>query len=155
MKITKKSTEGANTLANPTYTPIRSVFDYFFRFPSIMDEMFNRSLMPSYTSLSADLWEEEDNFFVKMALPGVSKEDIDIEIDADTIRIKGGRKEEEKDESKKKYYFRSLDTQFEQIFNLPTIVDSEKTEASFKDGILTVKLPKAEQYKPKRVEITN
>lgn len=153
MKITKKNTENTSSLANPTYSPIRSVFDDFFRFPSIMDEMFNRSLMPAYTSLSADLWEEEDNFFVKMALPGISKENIEIEIDADTIRIRGERKEEEKEESKKKYYFRSLDTQFEQIFNLPTIVDSDKAEASFENGVLTVKLPKAEQYKPKRIQI--
>ncbi len=88
-----------------------------------------------------------------MALPGVNKENIDIEVEADYIRIKGGQKKEEKDDSKKKFYFKSLETQFEQTFNLPTAVDASKVEASFKDGILEVKLPKAEEYKPKKISI--
>jgi HSP20 family molecular chaperone IbpA len=153
MKITKKNGGDTVALTNTTYYPVRSILEDFFRFVPVMDEMFSRSLMPNYSSLSANLWEEDDNLFVKMALPGISKENINIEIDADTIRIKGERKEDEKEESKKKYYFRSLDTQFEQIFNLPIMVDSDKAEASFENGVLTVKLPKAEQYKPKKIVI--
>lgn len=154
MKITKRNNNDNNQLATTSYSPVRSMFDDFFRMPSLIDEMFNRTMMPSYSTLSADVWEEDDNFFVKMALPGVTKEDVEIEIDADTIRIKGGKKVEEKEDTKKKYYFRSLDTQFEQSFNLPTVVDADKAQATFKDGVLEVKLPKAEAYKPKKVEIT-
>lgn len=154
MKITKRNNNDNTALANVQYTPVRSIFDDFFRMPSLFDEMLNRSVMPSYSSLSADIWEEGDTFFVKMALPGVTKDDISIEIDADVIRIKGGKKQEEKQDSKKRYYFRSLDTQFEQAFNLPTVVDADKAQASFKDGVLEIKLPKAEQYKPKKVSIS-
>ncbi len=154
MKITKRNNNDNNQLVTTSYSPVRSMFDDFFRMPSLIDEMFNRSMMPSYSTLSADVWEEDDNFFVKMALPGVAKEDVEIEIDADTIRIKGGKKVEEKEDTKKKYYFRSLDTQFEQSFNLPTVVDADKAQATFKDGVLEVKLPKAEAYKPKKIEIT-
>lgn len=153
MKITKRGNNDNTQLANPGYLPVRSMFDDFFRMPSIFDEMFNRSTMPNYSSLSADVWEEDDNYIVRMALPGVSKQDVDIEIDADMIRIRGGKREEEKEDSKKKYYFRSLDTQFEQAFNLPAVVDADKAEASFKDGVLEVKLPKAEQYKPKKLSV--
>lgn len=154
MKITKRNNNDANQLVTTTYSPVRSMFDDFFRMPSLIDEIFNRSMMPNYSTLSANVWEENDNFFVRMALPGVSKENVEIEIDADTIRIKGGAKVEEKEDTKKKYYFRSLDTQFEQSFNLPTVVDADKAQATFKDGVLEVKLPKAEAYKPKKVEIT-
>jgi len=136
-----------------TYTPVRSIFDDFFGMPSLMDEFFVRPSMPRYPNISADIWEEDDNFFVKMALPGVNKENIDIEVEADYVRIKGGQKKEEKDDTNKKYYFKSLETQFEQTFNLPTAVDSSKVEASFKDGVLEVKLPKAEEYKPKKISI--
>ena len=87
MKITKRNNNDNNQLATTPYSPVRSMFDDFFRMPYLIDEMFNRSLMPSYSTLSADVWEEDDNFFVKMALPGVTKEDVKIEIDADTIRI--------------------------------------------------------------------
>jgi len=153
MKITKRNNNDNTQLATTSYSPIRNMFDDFFRTPSLVDEMFNRSTMPSYSSLSADVWEEDDTIFIKMALPGTTKDDVEIEVDADVVRIKGGKKLEEKEDKKKKYYFRSLDTQFEQSFNLPTIVDSEKVEASFKDGVLEVKLPKAEQYKPKKITI--
>lgn len=157
MKITNRNNKQTkNTqLATPTYTPVRSMFDDFFSVPTIFDEVLNRSIMPNYSTLSADVWEEGDSFFIKMALPGVSKKDVNIEIDGDAVRIKGeGKVEEEKKEDKgKKYYFRSLDTSFEQAFTLPSIVDADKAEAEFKDGVLTVKLPKAEEYKPKKVEV--
>lgn len=154
MKITKRE-ENNPQISTSLYTPVRSIFDDFFRTPSLVDDVFNRTAMPSYSNLSADIWEEDQNYFVKMALPGVSKDEINIEIDQDVIRISGSKKLEEKDEGKRKYYFRSLDTRFEQSFNLPTVVNAEKAEASFKDGVLEVKLPKAEQYKPKKIEISS
>jgi len=101
----------------------------------------------------ADVWEEWDNYFVKMALHGISKKDITIELDGDMVIIKGERKEEEEEEGKRKYYFRSLESQFEQVFNLPTVIDADKAEASVKDGVLLIKLPKAKEYMPKKVEI--
>ncbi len=88
-----------------------------------------------------------------MALPGVSKDDVVLEIESDIIRIQGGKKVQKEDDKNKKYYFRSMETHFEQTFNLPKVVDAEKAEAKFKDGVLEVKLPKAEQYKPKRISI--
>ncbi|HKM20187.1 MAG TPA: Hsp20/alpha crystallin family protein [Candidatus Dojkabacteria bacterium] len=135
------------------YTPVRSIFDDFFGMPSLMDDFFVRPSMQRYPNISADIWEEDDNFFVKMALPGVKKEEIDIEVEADYVRIKGGQKKEEKDDTNKKYYFKSLETQFEQTFNLPTAVDASKVEASFKDGVLEVKLPKADEYKARKISI--
>lgn len=153
MKITKRKDDNRQLATTTNYTPVRSIFDDFFRMPTLMDEMFGRSTMPNYSSLSADVWEEGDNFFVKMALPGIDKKDVDIEIDADVVRIKGGSKEKEEQNSGKKFYLRTLDSQFEQSFNLPTVVDADKAEATFKDGVLELKLPKAEQYKPKKVSI--
>ncbi len=152
MKIIKKE-ENNSQLSNTVYSPVRGLLEDFFRMPSLMDEMFSRTIMPNYSTLNADIWEEDDNFFVKMALPGVSKDDVVIEIESDVIRIQGGKKVVEEDEKNRKYYFRSMDTYFEQTFNLPKVVDAEKAEAKFKDGVLEVKLPKAEAYKPKRISI--
>ena len=153
MKIIKRE-ENNNQLANTAYSPVRDLFEDFFRMPSLMDEMFSRTIiMPNYYTLNADVWEEDENFFVKMALPGVSKDDVVLEIESDIIRIQGGKKVQKEDDKNKKYYFRSMETHFEQTFNLPKVVDAEKAEAKFKDGVLEVKLPKAEQYKPKRISI--
>lgn len=133
-----------------TYTPFRSIFDDFFT-PTVWDEFFT-SPTP-YSTLSADVWEEKDDVFVKMALPGIKKEDIKITINEDNISIKGETAEKEEEDKDKKYYYRSMETSFEQRFNLPTKVDPDNAEAEFKDGVLKVKLPKADEVKPREIEI--
>ncbi len=132
-----------------SFFPIRSVFDDFFT-PSVWETptFFNTP------SLSADLWEEKDDVFVKMAMPGIKKEDIKINIMADCVTISGQTKKEEKsDDESKKYYYRSMESSYEQSFNLPTKVDPDKAEAEFKDGVLSIKMPKANEVKPKEIEI--
>ncbi|HOF79012.1 MAG TPA: Hsp20/alpha crystallin family protein, partial [Candidatus Dojkabacteria bacterium] len=76
-----------------------------------------------------------------------------ISIMEDSINISGQTKKEEEDKKEKKYYYRSLESSFEQSFNLPTKIQSDKAEAEFKDGVLTVKLPKADAVKPKEIAI--
>ena len=133
----------------PMRYPIRSIFDDFFA-PSIWETPISLNT----PTLSADLWEEKDDVFVKMALPGISKEDIKINIMADAVTISGHSKKEEKsDDDSKKYYFRSMDSSYEQSFNLPTKIDPDKAEAEFRDGVLTIKMPKANEVKPKQIEI--
>lgn len=149
MKIVKR--DDTKRTYPTSYFPFRSVFDDFFT-PTVWDDFFVSQ--PSFSNLSADLWEEKDNIFVKMALPGIKKEDIKITINADNISISGlSKKEDESKEKEKKYYFRSMESSFEQSFNLPTKIDPDNVHAEFKDGVLTVKLPKAEEVKPKEIEI--
>jgi HSP20 family protein len=148
MKIIKRED---NKRSYPsTYVPFRSIFDDFFT-PTVWDDFFTT---PSVSNLSADIWEEKEDIFVKMALPGIKKEDIKITINEDNISISGqSKKEEEEKEKDRKYYFRSMESSFEQSFNLPTKVNPDSTEAEFKDGVLTVRLPKADEVKPREVEI--
>ena len=147
MKIIRRDNE--DRPVRSSYYPIRSVFDDFFA-PSIWDN----SMLLTSNPVSADLWEDKDNVYVKMALPGIKKEDIKINILSDSITISGNTKVEEKSsEEDKKYYFRSMESSYEQSFNLPTKVDQNKADAEFKDGVLTVKMPKAEEVKPKEIEI--
>jgi HSP20 family protein len=148
MKIVKR--DDSKRSYPTTYTPFRSIFDDFFT-PSIWDDFF--TTQSSFSNLSADIWEEKDDIFVKMALPGIKKEDIKITINEDNISIRGQSKEKEEDEKEKRYYFRSMDTSFEQSFNLPTKVNPDKVDAEFKDGVLKVKLPKADEVKPREIEI--
>lgn len=134
-----------------TYVPFRSIFDDFFA-PTVWDDFLTSQ--PSFSSLSADIWEEKDEIFVKMALPGVKKEDIKITINKDNIRIVGQSKVQEESDKKRKYYYKSMESSFEQSFNLPTQIDPDKAEADFKNGVLTVKLPKTEEVKPKEIKIS-
>ncbi len=77
-----------------TYTPFRSIFDDFFT-PTVWDDFF--TFPTTYSNLSADVWEEKDDVFVKMALPGIKKEDIKITINEDNISIKKKKKKKEED----------------------------------------------------------
>jgi HSP20 family protein len=149
MKIVKRD-DNRRTYPS-TYIPLRSVFDDFFT-PTVMDDFFTSQ--PTFSSLSADVWEEDNDVFVKMALPGVEKDDIKITINEDNISIVGSsEKEEEQKDKKRKYYYKSMESSFEQSFNLPTKVNPDKVEAEFKDGVLTVRLPKADEVKPREVKI--
>jgi HSP20 family protein len=141
MKIVKRDNSNRN------YTPIRSIFDDFFT-PTVWEDFPTISQTPS-----ANLWEEDDTVHVEMAVPGLKKEDIDINITSDSVRISGSTKSEEKEDSKKKYYYKSMESSFEQSFNLPTKVDSQKSKAKLEDGVIHITLPKAEEVKPKKIEI--
>ncbi|MDY0096845.1 MAG: Hsp20/alpha crystallin family protein [Candidatus Dojkabacteria bacterium] len=146
MKIVRVNQKPQDTL----YTPVRSLMEDFFTSPlSRWDDFFYRD----FENLSANVWEEGNNIFVKMAMPGIKKEDIKISVSGDSLSIEGQSKGE-KEEKEKKYFLRTLQSSsYSQSFNLPTIVDSEKVEASFEDGVLTIKLPKAKESETKTIEI--
>ena len=139
MKIVKRD----DISPNRNYYPVRSIFDDFF-----WDEFPVVSQTPS-----ANVWEENDTVHVEMAVPGLKREDIDITITSDSITISGNTKTEEKEDSKKKYYYRSMESSFEQSFNLPTKVDSNKAKAKLDNGIIHITLPKADEVKPKQITI--
>jgi len=104
---------------------------------------------------AVDIIEREKDYRLTAELPGMEEKDIELGISDDMMTIKG-EKREEKEEKKKDYYMseRRYGT-FQRSFPLPTGVDADKIEASFKKGVLTVTLPKKpEAVKPERkVEI--
>jgi len=142
MKITRK-TDHNNDLF---YSPTRSLINDFFLTPDIWE-------MPNISSLSADMWEENDEIHIKMAMPGIKKEDIKITISDDQVSISGDSKREEEDDQKKKYFYRSMESSFEQTFNLPSKVNSDMADAQFKDGVINIVLPKEKGSKTKEIEI--
>ncbi len=102
---------------------------------------------------SLDVEENKDEFKVIVELPGVSKDDVNITFQDDTLTIEGERKKE--DEKKDVDYHRVERRygKFSRSFKLPTHIDANKIDASFKDGLLTIQLPKAEEVKPKQINV--
>ena len=101
----------------------------------------------------SDISENDDNYVINLDLPGVKKGEVKINYTDGELTISGERKQE-KEEKKSTYhrversygkYFRS--------FNIPKKVDEDKIEAEFKDGQLTIVIPKAEESKPKQIEV--
>jgi HSP20 family protein len=102
---------------------------------------------------SLDVYEDKDTLVVKADLPGIEEKDIDISIQGDVLTLRGERKQEE--EVKEKGYHRCERCygSFQRSFTLPYSVDQSKVKASYKGGVLEVRLPKAEEAKQKRIKI--
>ena len=123
------------------------VFDSFF---NGVDEpgLLNGTWVPA-----VDVAEGDDTYTVKMELPGVNKEDVKITLESNILTIRGEKRAE--GEVKEKNYHRTERSygSFQRSFTLPTTVKNDKIDAVYKDGILTVTLPKAEEAKPKQIEV--
>ncbi len=146
MKIVKINQKPQDTI----YTPVRSLMDDFFDYPL---SRFNDVFYRDFENLSANVWEEDNKIFVQMAMPGIKKEDIKISVTGDSINIEG-KTAQEKEEKEKRYFLKTLQSySYSQSFNLPSIVDPDNVEASFENGILTVKLPKAKESQTKEIVI--
>ena len=133
-------------------TSLRDEIDRLFDAPlsslTELSQPFNGGWVPA-----VDLYEDRDNYVVKMELPGMSKEGIDISLHEGVLSIAGERKEEEKHEDAETYRSERFFGRFQRSVTLPASVDGGKVNASYKDGILTVTLPKAEEAKPKQITI--
>ncbi len=143
-------------------SPQLSSWSPFERFSSLRDEMdrlfdfawpSRDSGLFSGWSPSLDVHDEKDNFVVHVELPGMKKEDIDISLHDGVLSVSGERKHEH--ENKEGEVFRSerYFGKFQRSVTLPARVDATKVKASYKDGVLSIDLPKAEDAKPKQITV--
>jgi HSP20 family protein len=130
--------------------PLARLFDTFFTQDlQGNEEVSNRAWIPP-----VDIQETEDAYRLTAELPGLTKDDINITLENNVLRLTGERKLE-KDVKKESYQRveRTYGT-FARSFSLPHQVDGDKVEAAFKDGVLTITVPKAEQAKPRKISIS-
>ena len=122
----------------------------------LFDFGLRRPLKVNGSSLWApavDIVDEKDQIKVKADLPGLKKENIEVNVENDVLTIKGEKKEEK--ETKEKDYIRSerYYGSFHRAFTLPASVDASKVNASYKEGVLEIALPKKEGAKPKQAKV--
>ncbi|MDD5559445.1 Hsp20/alpha crystallin family protein [Candidatus Methylomirabilis sp.] len=142
------------------WDPFRDVMTLQERMNRLFDHALSRTRMDDEEGLTASMWspavdifETSDSIVMKAELPGVSRDNIDIQVEDNTLTLKGERKFER--EVKEENYLRIERSYgaFQRAFNLPTGVQQDKIRAVFKDGVLEVTMPKAEEAKPKQVKI--
>ncbi|MGA9351142.1 MAG: Hsp20/alpha crystallin family protein [Anaerolineae bacterium] len=104
-------------------------------------------------ALAVDMYETDQDVVIKSSVPGVKAEDIDITITGDTLTIKGETKAEEKVEKANYIRQECRYGAFSRSLTLPTTIVAEKAKAEFENGVLTLTLPKAEEVKPKTIEV--
>jgi HSP20 family protein len=130
---------------------MNDLFDDFFRgFPlaGALDERMG-AFYPSI-----DVKEGDKEIVVKAELPGLEEKDIEILLADDALTIKGEKKEEKEDKGKNYYHMERTYGSFHRVIPLPTEVESEKVEATFKNGVLSVVLPKTAKTKAAGKKIT-
>lgn len=126
-----------------------------------MDRMLENALQtwPAETNggrmrtIDVDMYENDDEFVVKAELPGLSTDDVDINISGNTLTLQGEFQAEEEGERDNVRFRERRYGSFRRSFSLPTYVDADQAEAEFTDGVLTVHLPKVEEARPKQIPI--
>jgi HSP20 family protein len=127
-----------------------------------LDDVFNRmwrgglsqvAETPEAWSIPLDVTRSGDDVVVKASIPGVDKKDIDVTIEESVLSIRA-QVEEEKEEKDNGYLLRERRSgSFYRAVQLPDSVDAEKAESNYKDGVLTVRLPKQEEKKARKLTV--
>ena len=104
-------------------------------------------------SPALDVFQSSDAVTVKVELPGLKKEDIEISLEKGVLSISGERRHEQKLEDGESFRSERYFGRFHRSVAIPTTVEGDKVKASYTDGVLTVTLPKAEEAKPKQIEV--
>jgi HSP20 family protein len=153
-------------IKRPASAVLPSPFETMSRLEQDMERMFHEFWRRPFLSLwdqepswpgrmlslqmpAVDVYEEKDEVVVKAELPGLSKEDLDVSLTESTLTLKGEKKKEE--EVKEKNFYRSERSSgsFVRTLDLPSEVKTDQTKASFKNGVLEIRLPKTEDAKRK------
>lgn len=100
-----------------------------------------------------DMFEEKDELVMRTELPGIKKEDIDIQLEGDRLVIKAEKKEETLSEDTNYYTCERRFGQYQRSVSLPFPVEADKISTTFENGLLEIRLPKAEELKAKHIEI--
>lgn len=126
-----------------------------------LDRLFEDFFMPAEEgggnvvwSPRTDLAETDDEYLLTMDLPGLKKDDVKVDFQEGQLAISGERRQEKKEQEKNYHRRERSYGSFYRSMTLPQNVNAEDIQASFEDGVLKVHIPKAEESKPKRIEIS-
>ena len=95
--------------------------------------------------LSADFYEDDENYFARVELPGVKKDEVKIELDKNVLNLSYERKTDDEEHQESSSYHRSI--------RVPEGIDADKISAKLEDGLLTITLPKGEDSKPREITV--
>jgi HSP20 family protein len=129
------------------------LFNTFNRRFGFDDSTMNEELENAVWSPLTDISESKDQYILKMDLPGVSKENLKLSFHDGELIISGERKQEKEDKDSKYHRIERTYGKYFRSFTLPQTIQADKINAEFKDGQLTVTVPKSEEAKPKELEI--
>jgi HSP20 family protein len=149
-------------MTNETLTPTRREGGEVSPFGRLFDDWFGLTRWPGAFGANEmdrllkpalDIAETEHAYVVHAELPGVAKDDVTITIENGTLVLAGEKKREEEHKDKGWHRIERSYGSFQRTLSLPKGVDSDHADATFKDGVLTITIPKSEQAKPKTLKV--
>jgi HSP20 family protein len=146
--ILRRNPVRALAMVEPAYRPL----DLIEEMERMAEELWGE-WRPATFIPDLDVYEEKDEVVVKAEVPGLGKDDIAINLEGDLLTIKTEKKEEEVKEGTSYYLRERKFGQHHRSVTLPFPVDAGKVSASFENGLLEIRLPKAEEAKTKQIEI--
>lgn len=152
MKLVRFQSPVLNTW--PTFGRLSDLQDQIDRlFDAPFGELGRAASVCGGWTPAIDVYEDKESVVVKAELAGLKKEDIEVTLFEGTLSIAGERKTEKKSEEAGVYRSERCFGRFQRMVPLPTPVDGTKVNAEYKDGILTITLPKTEEAKPKQINV--
>lgn len=141
------------------FTPRHDLFDLQREFDTVFNRFFpavsnTETKGTSLWSPRVDLGENETTYFVRLDIPGIAKDDLDINLKDNVLTISGERKLEETSEDTTFFRREAFYGTFSRSFRLPNEVNAEGIEANYTDGVLHIVIPKAEKAQPKQIRIS-
>jgi HSP20 family protein len=130
---------------------IDRLFDSFF--PSSSQSSDDDTSQQATWAPRTDLVETEGGYRLRLDLPGVTKDDVNINFHNNTLSVSGKRSAAKEEESAEYVRVERTYGHFYRSFSLPRTIDAEGIEASFDNGVLTISVPKSEESKPRQIEI--
>jgi HSP20 family protein len=119
----------------------------------LMLDNFRNTVRRNHWLPAVDIEENEDSIVIYAELPGMSKDDFKITVKEDMLIISGEKKTNKLEDSKNYRHYERFAGNFERKFRLNTEINRSNISAGYQDGILTLTLPKAEEAKPKEIEV--
>ncbi|NLA93409.1 MAG: Hsp20/alpha crystallin family protein [Spirochaetales bacterium] len=126
-------------------------------FDSLFNSLWNNWGLPTTKAPSVDIWEDEAKYVLEAELPGFGEKDVDVHVDKHVLKISSlceAETEVKEEKASPNYLIRERScTNFERSFALPEGVDEEKIEGTFKNGVLTIAIPKVPAKQPKKIDV--
>jgi len=143
-----------------TRRPFES-FQSLRRLNSVLDEAFSTwplqqdesGAITSAWYPAVDVFEDKDAVKIVAELPGVKPQDVKLSLESNTLTIRGEKKQQAEERSERVHRYERSYGSFERAFVLPSTVDGEKISAEYRDGVLTVTVPKAERARPREIPV--
>jgi HSP20 family protein len=138
------------------WEPVREMMTLREAMDRLFDDAFTRPVSlrdGGWSTPAVDMYQTDDEVVVKAALPGFKADEVQINITGDVLTLRGETRHEEEKKDKAWHIREHRWGSFERSVALPTAVVSDRADADFENGILTIRLPKAEEVKPKTITV--